>query len=597
MSSSSAPRVLGALLCSMILVSCGDDPKPAPPITQDRYIPPELEQTEHPAVPFTEVEQEGRISWQHRTGAFAFDDGSPSRYLPECMGPGVVLFDANSDGLLDLFVPNGQELEPGAASRHPPLLALNRGDCRFEDVTAGSGLDAGLYGMGGTATDLDGDGHPELLVTTLGGPRLFRHTGAAGNPRFEDITEAAGLLTETWTDRNGHQGHDWAVSAAFFDADLDGDLDLFVVNYVRWCAENDVFESLDGKHKSYAIPRRYEGHTCRLFLSEGEGTSIRFREDTEAAGLLTTKAKGMGLALWDLNGDRILDPIVSNDSQPNFLYISIGPGRFREQGADANIAFDEDGRTRAGMGIAAEDYARDGAVGIPIGNFSNEPVSLYREEAKLLFRDVGQAAGVAASTHAPLTFGLAWIDADLNGLPDLVIANGHLEPEIQEVSATTTYAQTPQLLLQSARGRFQDASAAASPAFATPLVARGLAHGDLDGDGDEDLVFAENGGGVRIYRNDQALGHRTLGITLEGRGRNLAAIGTRIDLGFSDGSQRRLFCRHGGSYASQSAPLPIIGLGKDLKVTAAKVTWPDGKVTEVPADQLAAAHWTLSWPD
>jgi hypothetical protein len=551
-----------------------------PPIGQGTYVKDDPWQptlaTYAPPIPFVDVTAEAGLDWVHSTGGFAHDDGSPSRYLPECMGPGVVLFDADGDGDMDIFVGNGSPF-PGAPGSATPQTTSRFFRCigpfRYEDATEEVGLALTGQTLGGAAADFDGDGDTDLLVTGWGTLHLMRNDGG----RFTDATAELGLVTPGWVDAHGHAGPDWSTSAAWFDMDGDGDLDPFICMYARWCPANDVFDTLNGKDKSFAIPRKYQGSTCRLFANDSDKG---FRDVTEEAGILSTKAKALGVALWDFNGDGVLDIVVANDSEPNFLYLSQGKGRFRESALVANIAYDEDARTRAGMGIDAADYLNDGSVGIPIGNFSGEPVALYRQGDSARFTDITQRVGISAATQPALTFGLKWGDMDLDGLQDIVLANGHLEPEIQQVSASITYRQPP-MLLRNLGFFFRDWNPAAGLPFQTPIVGRGLALADLDGDGDLDLVISENGGPLRFLRNDQATGHHWLRVHLEGRGKNREAIGSWATLE-SGGTVHRRLVHTGSSYASQSEFTVTFGLGKETEVSRLTVTWPDGLTQDVP---------------
>lgn len=573
----------GLLLVVVILAAAGiativfwpdKKAKERPKIDESTYIPPPAVETKTPPMPFVDVSSEAGLTFRHETGGFLKDDGSDSRYLPECMGPGVVLADFDGDGRIDIFVPNGMAFPDRPAMVPPKTAALyrNEGGLKYRDIARESGLGAEAYGMGGAAADLDGDGDPDLLVTTWGGPRLYRNDLSEGHPRFVDVTAEAGLTSPGWTDKDGHSGPDWSTSAAFFDADSDGDLDLFIANYVRWTPKTDIFFSLDGRRKSFTNPERYHGSSCR-FLTQEE--ALRFKDRTLESGVFKEQGKALGVAVFDFDRDGREDVVVANDTQPNYLFRNLGAGKFQEIGLEAGIAYDENANVRAGMGIDVADYLNDGVPGVPIGNFSNEPVALYRMESKLFFRDVTQSAGIAAVTLVFLTFGLLFADIDQDGLQDLLLANGHLEPHVQSVQAEIPYKQVPQLLHNQGGGRFVDARNSAGPAFSIPMVARGLASADLDQDGDLDLVLTENGGGIRLLRNDAPKRHGWLRVRLIGTGKNRDALGARILLRSALGTQERVV-RTGSSYLSQSELTQTFGVGPDSKIDALEVIWPDG---------------------
>lgn len=308
----------------------------------------------------------------------------------------------------------------------------------------------------------------------------------------------------------------------FFDADEDGALDLFVAYYVQWSPQIDVFSTIDGERKSYAKSDLYQGSSSRLYVQR-QG---RYVDVTRESGVFKDSGKALAVGLWDFNQDGRLDIAVANDTQPNFLFEAQGGARFIERALEAGIAYDENGGTRAGMGIDIGDTENNATAAIVIGNFSREPVSLFKMVGPGVFREASQQAGVSAPTYLSLTFGLLFADFDLDGWQDLVIANGHIEPRIQEVEAEVSYRQPVQLLGNDGKGRFIDWSASAGEALQAPIVGRGLAVGDMDEDGDLDFVVSENNGPLHLLRNDTPLVDRHyLRVTLAGNERNTDAIG------------------------------------------------------------------------
>ncbi len=521
---------------------------------------------------FSDVTARSGIRYRHYTGAFVGPQGGNSRYMPEAMGPGVVLFDYDGDGDLDIFVTNSSDFPGRGSDTVPPTAHLyrNDGDMRFTDVTAAAGLAMTYYGMGAIAADYDGDGHVDLLVTTWGGVRLYRNLG---NGRFEDVTERVGLGTHYWTDARGHRGPDWATGVVLFDADGDGDLDLLVINYVRWSPETDIYTSFDTVHKGYTSPKSYPGDTPRLYRREHG----RFVDITERSGVVYRDAKALGVSLWDFDEDGRLDVVVANDTERNLLYHNSGGGKFSERAIGEGIAYDQRGEARSGMGIDIADWRNDGSVGVAIGNFTGEPVALFQRVGAGPFRDIAESAGVAAPTFPVLTFGLVFADMDLDGWQDMVMVNGHLEPDIQKAYPDVSYRQRPLLLGNNQNGAFEDWSERVGPAFNEPMAGRGLAVGDLDGDGDLDVVMTANGGGLRILRNDSTTHNHYLRAHLCGRAPNTDAIGARLELQSAGLRQRRLI-RTGSSYLSQSELTQTFGLGNSTQVEQLKITWPDGAV-------------------
>ncbi len=511
---------------------------------------------------FTDVTAQAGLSFRHENGA------GGRKYLPETMGSGVTVLDADGDGWPDLYFACSVPW-PGTGRGPAPTGALYRncGDGTFAEVTAGAGLDTPLFGMGAAAGDCDADGDADLLLTSLHGNRLMRNDGG----RFTDVTAEAGVGGGTWRDGQGREHPEWSSSAAFFDADGDGDLDLFVANYVRWSVETDVFTTLDGRTKAYTTPTMYPGLRPRLFLNRGDGTFT----DGSAALAMDPQAdpKSLGVLVTDFDRDGRPDVFVANDTQPNQLFRNLGDGRFVDVALKAGVAFDETGRARAGMGVG-ETVREGGQVAVAVGNFSREAVAFFERFPAGLFVDRAAPCGLGAATMPVLTFGLVFGDFDLDGQDDLVLANGHLEPSIAGVQHEVTYAQPLQIFLGVGR-RFADASALVGPDFARPRVGRGLASLDYDRDGDPDLVVTENGGPAALLRNDRDPGRRHLRVVLAGRAPNTAAVGAAVTVR-AGGRERTATVRSGGSYLSQSEFALTFGLGAAEVVERVAVRWPGG---------------------
>ena len=515
---------------------------------------------------FTDVRAASGIAFTHT------NDLSENKYAPETMGSGVCLFDADGDGHLDAFFVNGRRLSSTAPPGEPPITGrLYRGDgkLKFTEVTAGSGLGVSLYGMGCTSADIEGDGDADLLVTSaLEGNRLFRNDGTG---RFTDTTAEAGLTAPTFTDGKGKSHPIWTTSAAFLDYDRDGRPDLYVCSYIRWSIASDIFTTRTGLGKSFTTPELYKGETSRLYHNLGGG---RFEDTTERAGVLNREGKSLGVAVADLDDDGFPDLVVANDTQPNYLYRNKGDGTFESAGLAAGIAYDAAGAVRAGMGIDVGAPMADGQPTIAIGNFSREPVSLYHREKGLFFVDAAGRTRLSQPTLLSLTFGLSFLDADLDGFTDLVLANGHIEPEIGRVEQSVTYAEPAQLFLNQGGESFVEVTQAVGPGISEPMVGRGLAYGDLDEDGDLDLVITSNGGVPRILRNDDARAdHHWIRFKLRGAPPGTDALGARVTV-TAGGRTQTQTVRTGSSYLSQSERALTFGLGTTRSVDAVEVRWP-----------------------
>jgi len=512
-----------------------------------------------PRVTFTDVTAAAGIHFQHTSGAFG------RKYLPETMGSGVAFLDADGDGRQDLFLVNSMKWPGRQGPASYPALYRNRGDGTFVDETRAAGLQIEMYGMGVASADFDNDGRADLYVTALGRNHLFRN---AGGGRFVDVTDRAGVADPGFS-----------TSAAWLDYDRDGFLDLFVAHYVEWSIDKDLFCTLDGTRKSYCTPESYHGQSPTLFHNTGHGT---FDNVTRAAGVYDPNAKALGVALLDYDNDGWIDLFVANDRQPNRLYRNARNGTFSDVGLTAGVAFDETGTARAGMGVDAADYDGSGRDSLAIGNFSNEMMSLYTSEAHGLFIDRAPATAIGRSSLLKLTFGVFFFDYDLDGRPDLFAANGHVADDIASVQRNVTYAQPPDLYWNAGMRRFEDAGRVAGAGFQRPMVARGAAYADYDADGDLDVVITANNGSARLLRNDEGNRNNWLRVSAIGGPANRDAIGARLQV-FIDGTpgpSARI--KSGSSYGSQSELPLTFGLGRATKVSALKVTWPDGRVETVP---------------
>ena len=503
----------------------------------------------------TDVTAKAGIDFHHNNGAFG------SKFLPETMGPGCAFLDYDGDGWLDLLIVNGTDF-PGH-KRAPSTLSLfrNNRNGTFTDVTTRAGLAVPMYGMGVAIADYNNDGFPDIYITAVGQNRLFQNTGQG---RFIDVTEKCGL--------GGRAS--FSTSALWFDFDRDGFLDLFVCNYVKWSAPNDVFCSLDGKNKSYCTPEAYPGSTCWLFRNRGNGT---FEDVTAKSGIFDTSSKSLGAALLDYDNDGWPDLLIANDTQPNKLYRNQRNGTFTDVAVRAGVAFSEDGKARAGMGLDAGDFENSGTPGLAITNFDKEMMGLYRLGANGVFSDVALKSGIGAASRESLGFGCLFLDIDLDGRLDLLAVNGHIDETVRNLSRT--YAQPPHLFLNQGNGQFRDVARQAGDAFATPKVSRGLALGDFDRDGDLDLLITTNNGPAYLYRNDLTNGNHSLRIRLTGVKSNRDAIGATIHVTTPDGTQSRVI-HTGSSYLSQSELTATFGLSGRTSADHVTIAWPSGATQE-----------------
>lgn len=505
---------------------------------------------------FTDVTAQAGIHFKHNSGAFG------QKYLPETMGSGVCVLDYDNDGWQDILLVNSNDW-PGHGSGKPySALYHNEHNGTFKDVTQEAGLAVPMYGLGCAVADYDNDDRDDIYITALDGNHLFHNEG---NGKFVDVTRKAGV-------RDGG----FSTGAVWFDYDNDGRLDLFVSHYVDWSIATDQTCALDGKHKSYCTPELYKGQSATLFHNLGNG---RFEDVTRKAGLYDPSSKSLGVALIDFDDDGWLDLFVANDTQPNKLYRNNHNGTFTESALSAGVAYSDAGKARAGMGVDVADYDLSGRPGFIIGNFANESLALYRNEGSGLFTDQSVASGIASPSATSLTFSTFFFDYDLDGLPDIFAANGHVADDVSVIQPTIHYAQPLLLFHNRGAGKFDDMSHRAGSALDQAIVARGAAYGDFDNDGDLDVIVSTSNGTAKLLRNDNGNQNDMLRIKAIGTRSNHDAIGAKVTVVLENGVRLKQMVKDGSSYLSQSELPLTFGLGRPgaHKIASLQIAWPSGK--------------------
>ncbi len=572
---SSLYRCLGCAAVAAVVGCTPAAPAPVVPVAVAPVKKATVRPESLPKVKFVDITKESGIGFVHYNGALG------EKLLPETMGAGVAFLDYDHDGDPDLFFVNSSYW-PGHVTNPAPTQALYRNDGKghFTDVTKEAGLDKTFYGQGVAVGDYDNDNDPDLYVTAIGRGYLFRNDGKG---HFDDVTEQAGAKGP----------HGWLTGAAFVDIENDGDLDLFICNYINWSPEIDKVQGfqLTGLGRAYGPPTSFSGSFCALLRNDGG----RFVDISQEAGIEVSTpdlkvpvGKSLGVAPFDVDGDGLVDIAVANDTVQNFLFHNKGHCKFEELAIVAGIAFDQSGSPRGGMGADWAAFNNDDRIGLAIGNFANEMTALYvcDQPSTLQFSDLANLFGLGAPTQPPLKFGLFFFDYDLDGRLDLLTANGHLEPDIAKVQASETYAQPVQLFWNSGqpgKDLFQLVTAENAGAdLFKPVVGRGTAYADIDADGDLDVVLTVNNGGARLFRNDGGNQNHWLRIELSGSSSTCTreALGAKVEL-----KSGEMICRRqlfpSKSYLS-SVELPLtFGLGKAEKADEIKITWPSGRITSL----------------
>jgi enediyne biosynthesis protein E4 len=543
-----------------------------------------VEQVSLPKIPMADITAEAGIDWKHVNGM------EGEKLLPETMGGGVAVFDFDRDGDNDLLFVGGTSW-PWAKNpiANPRSLCMYRNDgtAKFTDVTAEVGLEKNFYGCGPAVGDFDNDGWPDLFVSAVGKNVLFKNNEG----KFTDVSESSGIVGE----------EAWSSGAVWFDYDNDGKLDLFVCHYVLWSRELDLSLgfSLTGLGRAFGQPTSFTGTQALLYHNEGEG---KFKEVSNEMGIQVANpdtqvpvGKGLGVAAVDVNRDGWMDIVVANDTVQNFLFMNRDGKSFQESGIPMGVAFDRAGNSTGAMGLDCGFLRNDDSLAIAIGNFANEPSSLYVSRGPdQPFFDAAMASGLGPQSRLSLTFGMFFTDLDLDGRQDIVCSNGHLEEEINKVQSTQEYAQAPQYFWNAgSAGSSELVALKASEvgeAALKKMVGRAAAYGDLDGDGDVDIILVGNGGPARFLRNDQQLNHNWLRLKLEGSGRsNRDAAGALVTVKAGGITHRRCVTAT-RSYLSQCELALTFGLGKTPKVDEVTINWPDGQSETLSGLEINRQH-------
>ena len=521
-------------------------------------------------VTFAEISREAGIDFRHVNGA------SADKHLVETMGGGGLFFDYDNDGWLDIFLVDGGSIaDPAVAKQARHRLYRNRGNGQFDDVTERSTIRHREYGMGACAGDYDNDGWVDLYITNLGPNVMYRN---GGDGVFTDVTRVARVGSPVWS-----------ASCAFADLDRDGDLDLFVTNYVTLDVRNSPFcGNARLRMRFYCHPLNFEPLPNIVYRNDGKGV---FSDVSAQSGIGAHRGNSLGVVIADHDDDRWPEIFVANDSTPNFLFHGTGGFKFTEIGLRAGVAVATDGRARAGMGTDAADYDGDGRLDLVVTNLDSEMHSLFRGLGGRLFAYATPESGIGPATLPFVGFGVVFLEFDNDAQLDLGFANGHIMDNAPLYRAGSTHAQR-NLLFRNVARRFVEVSRTAGPGFAIEKVSRGLASGDIDNDGDLDLLVTNNGQTVDLLRNDGGNRNRALLVKAIGKTSNRDGIGTRIRVTTGQRTQVREV-KAGSSYLGQNDLRQHFGLGDVTRVDRLELRWPSGRtevVEGVPANHIVTVR-------
>ena len=508
--------------------------------------------------------------------------GEEKKYILEAHGNGAAFFDHDNDGDLDLYVVNGATFATyGPKSGPGNVLYRNRGDGTFKDITNSAGVGSADWGAGCAVGDIDNDGNRDLYVTNYGANLLYLNRG---DGTFKDVTNSADV-----------GGNAYSASAAFFDYDNDGDLDLYVANYVVFDLEGMLAEAAPvklctffGGTRVYCGPKGMIGAADVLFRNNGDGT---FKDVTESSGVsVANRYYGLGVVVADYDIDGDVDLFVANDETPNVLFRNEGDGTFKDVALLAGVAYNGDGDEEAGMGVDFGDYDNDGDPDLYVTNFFRETNTLYRSDGDGRFTDVTTTTGLAAPTISPLGWGTGFFDYDNDGLLDIFVANGHVYPQVDQLSVGSSYRQPNQLFRNLGGGQFSEVTA--GPGLLLEKVSRGTCFGDYDNDGDSDIFVVELNDAPTLLRNDGGNGHNWLKVQVVGSRSNRDGVGTRIRL-VADGRSQWRTVSGASSYLSHNDIRTHFGLGEQRQAERIEIVWPDGTtydICNIPANKLLVVH-------